>query len=157
MEKRTEEWWDRFFLGMAKYVATASKDPSTQVGSIIVQPDTNLIVGLGYNGFPRGVKDLPERYENRKLKYSLVVHSEVNAIIMAGEKAKGSRLYVWPSFVLPPTCSECAKLVVQSGIKEVVGYEPDLSDERVQRWADSIKVAQQMYEEAGVTWRGIKE
>lgn len=146
--------WDRRFLELAKHISTWSKDPSTKVGAVLVGPN-NLVVGIGYNGFPRGVEDSEERLNDRETKYAMVVHAEANALLMAGDKAKGARLYVWPSFILPPTCSECAKLVIQSGITEVVGYEPDLTNPRVQRWSQSIGVAAQMYKEAVVTWRGI--
>ena len=158
-----EEWfdmttqnpkWDRRFLELAKHISTYSKDPSTKVGAIIVD-DNHLVVGMGYNGFPRGVEDTEERLNDREQKYAMVVHAEANAILMAGGRCKGTTLYVYPSFVLPPICNECAKLVIQSGIREVVGYEPDLNDERAKRWAKSIGVSQQMCKEAGVTWRSL--
>jgi len=147
--------WDRRFLELAKHIAQWSKDPSTKVGAIITRG--NEVVGIGYNGFPRGVFDLPERLNDRPTKYQFVVHAEANAILMAGEKAKGATIYVWPSFVLPPLCNECAKLVIQSGIKEVVGYEPGIADARYARWNESINIAGTMCEEAGVSWRGVKE
>jgi dCMP deaminase len=151
------ENWDRKYLGLAKYVAeTWSKDPSTKVGAVVVNYDYNQEF-IGYNGFPKGVQDLPERYTDRELKYKLVVHAEVNAILKAGKLAKGATLYVYPSFSLPPVCNECAKLVIQSGIKEVVSFEPDPLDPRVKRWADSISISKTMFEEAGVTWRTLKE
>ena len=149
--------WDRRYLELAKYVAQSwSIDPSTKVGAIVVNHDFQQEF-IGYNGFPRGVKDLPERYADRELKYKLVVHAEANAIRKAGQLARGASLYVWPSFSLPPVCNECAKLVIQAGIKEVVGYEPDLTDLRVQRWLESISISKTMCEEAGVTWRVLKE
>lgn len=149
--------WDRRFLELARHVSTWSKDPSTRVGAVLVRPADHIVLGLGYNGFPRGVVDSEDRLNDRETKYQLVVHAEANAILMAGQAAKGATLYVFPSFVLPPICNECAKLVIQAGIKEVVGYEPDLSDERVKRWMKSIGIAATMCTEAGVTWRGVKE
>ena len=146
--------WDRRFLELAEHISHWSKDPSTKVGAVIVAPG-NLVVGLGYNGFPRGVVDSDSRLNERETKYAMVVHAEANAILMAGDKAKGARLYVYPSFTLPPICSECCKLVIQSGITEVVGYEPDPNDERVQRWKKSIGVSEIMCKEAGVTWRSV--
>ena len=146
--------WDRRFIELARHVSSWSKDPSTKVGAVIVGPN-RLVVGIGYNGFPRGVLDSEDRLNDREQKYAMVVHAEANAIIMAGDKAKGSTLYVYPSFVLPPICNECCKLVIQSGIKEVVGYEPDPNEERAKRWQKSIEVSQQMCKEAGVTWRSI--
>lgn len=152
----SSEKWDRRFIELAKHISQYSKDPSTKVGAVIVGPN-NLVVGLGYNGFPRGVEDSEERLNDREQKYAMVVHAEANAILMAGDRSKGSTLYVYPSFVLPPICNECCKLVIQSGIREVVGYEPDPNEERAKRWAKSIMVSQTMCKEAGVSWRGIKE
>ncbi len=152
-----QEWWDRFFLAMGAHMSTASKDPSTQVGAVIVNPDTNLVLGLGYNGFPRGIKDMEVRYNDRELKYKLVVHAEVNAILMAGKKAKGATLYTYPSFMLPPICTDCCKVAIQAGIKEIVGFivDEDKLSERQLRWKDSIMLARQMCDEAGISYRGI--
>ena len=148
--------WDRKYLDLAKFVSGWSKDPSTKVGAVLV----NYNIGqefVGYNGFPRGVEDLPERYEDRELKYKLVVHAEVNAILKAGNLARGSSLYVYPSFSFPPICNECAKVAIQAGIKEIVGFEPNLNDPRVQRWLNSISVSKTMFEEAGIPWRKLSE
>lgn len=159
LERRTmqaSEKWDRKYLQLAKYVAENwSKDPSTKVGAVLV----NYNLGqefIGYNGFPHGVQDTQERYADRETKYKLVVHAEVNAIIKAGDKARGSTLYVYPSFSSPPICNECAKIAIQSGIKEAVSYGPDLDDPRVLRWMNSITVSKTMFEEAGITWRTLK-
>lgn len=154
---KTTKDWDRFFLGLAQYYAQASKDPSTKVGAVLVQPQSRLVVGLGYNGFARGVLDTEERLNNRELKYKLVVHAEVNALIMAGEKAKGATLYVWPSFIMPPICHDCCKTAIQFGIKEIVGFTPDVDAERQKRWAESIGLARQMCTESGISWREIPE
>ena len=147
--------WDRRFLELAKHISQWSKDPSTKVGAVIVEPRTNLVVGFGYNGFPRGVSDTEARLNDRETKYAMVVHAEANAILMAGSKAQGASLYVFPTFVMPPICSECCKLVIQSGIKSVIGYTPDLTDERAKRWIKSIEISQTMCREAGVTWREV--
>ena len=147
--------WDHRFLKLAEHIAQWSKDPSTKVGAVLVKD--NLVVGLGYNGFPRGVADTEERYENRDTKYKLVVHAEVNAILMAGEKAKGATLFVWPSFMLPPICTECCKVAIQSGVAEIVGYKVDETEltDRQLRWKDSILVSRAMCEEAGIRMRGV--
>lgn len=147
--------WDRRHLAHAKHIASYSKDPSTKVGAVIVQPDTNLVVGLGYNGFPRGVRDSEDRLSNRALKYSLVVHAEVNAILMAKEKAQGATLYVYPAFFTPCICNECCKVAIQAGIKEIVGEKP-VYDERMARWKDSIEISKLMCDEAGVTYREVE-
>lgn len=150
------EKWDRRFLDLAKQVSTWSKDPSTQVGAILVN-DLKQVVGMGYNGFPRGVHDWKERYDDREIKYPMVVHAEVNAIIQAGHEARGSMLYVYPSFMLPPICADCAGAAIQAGIKGIVGYHPDTEDERVKRWAGSISLAKTMWEEAGLEIRAYNE
>lgn len=152
---RGQEWWDRWFLGLAKYYSTASKDPSTQVGAIIVN-DLRIVVGHGYNGFPRGVADTAERLNNRTIKYQYVEHAERNAIFQAGAAARGSTLYVYPSFMMPPICNDCCKGAIQAGIKTIVGFKPDLNDERVKRWADSISISRMMCEEAGIGWREVE-
>lgn len=149
------EKWDRRFLDVAKHVSTWSKDPSTQVGAVLVKD--GKIVGMGYNGFPRGVVDSAERLDNRELKYQIVIHAEVNAILQAGHAAKGATLYVYPSFMLPPVCSNCAGVAIQAGVSGVVGYFPDLEDPRVQRWADNISIAKQMWDEAGLCVRAYAE
>lgn len=151
--------WHKYFLGLAKYVSTASKDPSTQVGAVLVDPETLYVVGMGYNGFPRGVDDTEARYNDRELKYSLVVHAEENAIISAGNKAKGAYLYVWPSFMVPPICSRCCASAIQAGVKMIIGYQEDESNlnERQLRWRDSILLSRMMCDEAGVNYIGINE
>lgn len=136
-EKRVK--WDRRYLALASQVAEWSKDPSTKVGAVIVSPD-NMVVSLGYNGFPRGVNDDPARYLDRPEKYKRVVHAEANAILSAERGPHGCTLY---SSLL--TCNECAKLVIQSGIRRVVAPKPDIT-----RWSNAHEVALEMYQEAGV-------
>lgn len=149
MHKRPDGWWDKFFLGMAEYISTASKDPSTKVGAVIVD-NNRMVVGLGYNGFPRGVADTEERYNDRPTKYKMIVHAEQNAIINAGHRTEGSTIYVYPAFGKPPLCSTCAKSVIQAGIKRVVGYIPQLSSDVIERWSDEIAFSQTMCGEAGL-------
>ena len=148
-----QEKWDRFYLGLAQHYATASKDPSTKVGAILVDPIRNRPVGWGYNGFAEGVADTPERLNVREVKYQLVVHAEVNAILSAGLAARGTTLYVVPSFTLPPICHDCAKTAIQAGVQTIVGFEPDTSDPRVARWVNSIDIAREMWLETGRVWR----
>lgn len=155
-----QDKWDRFYLGLAKYYSTASKDPSTKVGAIAVEfssRQAGRVVGLGYNGFPPGVDDDPARYEDRPTKYKLVTHAEVNACADAGHLARGATLYVYPSFMLPPICNECCKVAIAAGIKEVVGYYVDPNDERAARWKDSIAISKLLCDEAGVSYRGVIE
>lgn len=143
------EKWDRRFLELATHVSTWSKDPSTRVGAVVVN-DERIVVGLGYNGFPRGVADYAERYDDRETKYKLVVHAELNAILNAGSECKDATIYVVPSFGLPPLCSNCAKAVVQAGIKRVVGYEPNVAPDVAVRWADELAAAYLICRESGV-------
>ena len=109
--------WDEYFMGVAKLAACRSKDPSTQVGACVVSPE-NIIISTGYNGMPMGCSDdeFPWARDGEETKYPYVVHAELNAILNAnGRDLRGSRVYV----ALFP-CNECAKAIIQSGIKEVV-------------------------------------
>jgi dCMP deaminase len=109
--------WDEYFMGIAMLAAKRSKDPSTQVGACIVSQD-NIIISTGYNGMPKGCSDdeFPWGREGDDTKYPYVVHAELNAILNAnGRDLRGSRVYV----ALFP-CNECAKAIIQSGVKEVV-------------------------------------
>jgi dCMP deaminase len=139
---RSQLWWDQYFLGLAKSVSAASKDPSTKVGAVITRPD-RTVASLGYNGFPRGIADTDERLNTREIKYGLVVHGEINAILTAREPLHGYTLYTWPFL----TCKNCALLVVQSGIARVVA--PELPEDLKERWKDSLADAQAVYTEAG--------
>jgi dCMP deaminase len=143
------EKWDRRFLGLAAHISDWSKDPSTHVGAVLVN-NLKQVVGMGYNGFARGITDTDERLNNRELKYKLVVHAEVNAILQAGHAARNSVLYVYPSFMIPPICHDCCKAAIQAGIQGIVGFIPDEIDPRVQRWKDSIAISKGMWEEVGL-------
>ena len=108
--------WDEYFMGVAMLAGRRSKDPSTQVGACIVSQD-NIIISTGYNGMPKGCSDdeFPWDREGAETKYPYVVHAELNAILNAnGRDLRGSKLYV----ALFP-CNECAKAIIQSGVKEV--------------------------------------
>lgn len=103
----------------------------------------NRVVGVGFNGFPRGVADTPERLNNRDVKYQLVVHAERNAIHNATSSVAGCTMYV----TLFP-CSTCAGDIIQAGIARIVSPTPD--EERLARWGESWRLSKQMLEEAGV-------
>lgn len=139
--------WTRRYLDMAKEVATWSKDPSTKVGAVAVG-SKGQILSQGYNGFPRGVKDTPERYDVREEKYKYVVHGEMNAIYNAchtGASLDDATLYVTGL----PVCSECAKGIIQVGISKVImEYPKDIPDS----WRESMKTTSSMFLEAGVTF-----
>ncbi len=131
--------WSERFMHLAEHVATWSKDPSTQVGCVIVDKH-NRVVSLGFNGFPRGVKDIVNRYEDKETKYLFVAHAERNALDNAPLSVEGCTLY---SPLLP--CNECAKSIIQKGITKVVSYEP-IEDRPYLRW----DITKQMFHEAGV-------
>ena len=137
--------WDEYFMAVAKLAGMRSKDPNSQVGACIVSED-NKILSMGYNGFPKGCSDddFPWEREGDELstKYVYVVHSELNAILnYGGETLKGAKLYV---SLFP--CNECAKAIIQSGIKTVI-YDCD-------KYAGtfSVMASKKMMESAGVKY-----
>ena len=139
--------WDEYFMGVAKLAAHRSKDPSTQVGACIVSQD-NIIISTGYNGMPKGCSDddFPWDREGAETKYPFVVHAELNAILNAsGRDLRGSRVYV----ALFP-CNECAKAIIQSGVKEVV-Y---LSDKYA--GTPGVQASKRMLDAAGVKYTQLR-
>lgn len=145
MSKRTDYIsWDECFMRMAHVISQRSKDPSTQAGAVIVDKH-NVIIGLGYNGFPRGLSDeeFPWDREGDFLdtKYAYVVHAEENAIYNANARTEGCKIYT----TLFP-CNECAKTLIQNGITQIV-YESDkYHDENI--W----KASRRMLDAAGVKY-----
>jgi len=137
---RGKEWWDKWFVHMAQYVSTASKDPSTQTGAVITDPNRRVI-SVGYNGLAKGVEDLPERLNNREIKYKIIVHCERNALLFANRMVEGCTLYTWPFM----SCSTCCSMVIQAGIKRCVAPWSDNP-----RWKDDFELSHQMFREAGV-------
>ena len=110
--------WDNRFMEMAQVISTWSKDPSSQIGAVVVN-DERRILATGYNGFPKGIADTEERLNNKEEKYSRIIHAEMNALMNAlysGVSLKDSTLYVYGL----PVCSSCAKCVIQAGVKRVV-------------------------------------
>ena len=135
--------WDEYFMGLAHLSAMRSKDPSTQVGAVIVDQE-HKVVGIGYNGLPIGCSDdeFPWEREGDTLntKYAYVVHGELNAILNCkGNDLTGCRIYVG---LFP--CNECAKAIIQSGIKEVVYLSDKYAD------TDIVKASKRMLNAAGV-------
>ncbi|MDA3835224.1 MAG: dCMP deaminase family protein [Spirochaetales bacterium] len=149
LTKRTDYIsWDEYFMGVAILSSHRSKDPSTQVGACIVDREKK-IVGVGYNGFPIGCNDdeLPWDREGDFLdtKYPYVCHAELNAILNSiSRDLRGSSIYV----ALFP-CNECAKAIIQSGIREVV-Y---LSDKYAH--SDIVKASKRMMDQAGLSYRQL--
>ena len=137
--------WDKRFMQMAKFVSTWSKDPSTQVGSIAVRNRT--VIAQGYNGFPRGINDTTTRLDNRTEKYKFMVHAEMNVIYNAAENGvslKDSTVYVYGL----PVCSECAKGLIQAGIKRIVTPYQSVPE----NWKVSTTASQSMFGEVGIRW-----
>lgn len=147
MKRKDYITWDEYFIGVAILASKRSKDPSTQVGACIVNQD-NIILSTGYNGFPLGCSDdaFPWAREGDETKYPYVVHAELNAILNSnGKSLQGATIYV----ALFP-CNECAKAIIQSGIKEVV-Y---LSDKYAE--TDATKASKRMLNAAGVKLRRLE-
>lgn len=134
--------WVNYFMGMAEYVSTKSKDPSTKVGAVIVNSD-NIVVGMGYNGFPRGVKDKKEWLENREIKYEMIIHAEVNAVLNATQSLKGCHIYV-----THPPCARCMAVLIQAGITSVMTKSPP--EDMRQRFAKSYEICDMMSESSGI-------
>ena len=134
--------WDQYFMSMAHLSAMRSKDPNTRVGACIVNPQKR-VVGLGYNGFPMGCSDTKYSWEREgdflETKYPYVVHAELTAILNSIQNLAGCTMYV---SLFP--CNECAKAIIQSGIKTVV-YEDDKYDGSPENMA-----SKRMFLDAGV-------
>ena len=138
--------WDEYFMGVALLSGERSKDPNSQVGACIVSED-NKILSIGYNGFPVGCSDddIPWEREGEYIdtKYPYVCHSELNAILnYTGTTLKNSKIYV----TLFP-CNECAKAIIQAGIKEVIYLSDKYAD------TDGIKVSKKMLNMSNVQYR----
>jgi len=140
--------WDEYFMGVSILSALRSKDPNTKVGACIVNKNKR-IVGIGYNGFPVGCSDLEFPWDREgsflHTKYPFVVHAEANAILNSTTSLEGATIYV---SLFP--CHECSKLIIQSGIKEIV-Y---LSDKY--NGTESDQAAKKMLEAGGVKWRKLE-
>ena len=140
--------WDQYFMAIANIVKSRSKDPVTKVGACIVK--NNKIISTGYNGFPNGLDDnkypwSKEDIDETKNKYYYVVHAELNAILNAEQSVKDSTIYV----TLFP-CNECAKAIIQSGIKKVIYYtRPIYKNEESEA---KIRAVQKMFDDAGVIY-----
>lgn len=136
--------WDKKFVELSNLVATWSKDTNTKVGAVIVDQD-NIVMSMGYNGFPRGCDDSIESRYDRPDKYLFTEHAERNAIYQAGRHGvslKGSSIYVT---MFP--CADCARAIIQCGVSKIIAPEPDVNHEK---WGKHFRVALQMCEEAKV-------
>lgn len=144
--------WDEYFMGIAKLSALRSKDPSTQVGACIVSSD-NRILSIGYNGAPNGYEDKYFPWEREGLpletKYLYVCHAEMNAILnFRGNKKdlEGAKLYV---DLFP--CNECAKIIIQSGIKEVIYLSDKYKDQ------DNFKASKKLFDICGISYKKLEK
>lgn len=153
------ERWDRHFLGLALYHSRLSKDPSTRVGSVVVGPD-HEILSAGFNGFPRGIADTPERLNDRDTKLKLVVHAEMNALLAAartGMRLHNCTLYlaatdesgaIWGG----PPCTRCTVEIIQVGIREIVSFPVKTAPSR---WHEDLALARKLIAEAQIRYREI--
>ena len=147
MKRQDYMSWDEYFMGVALLASCRSKDPNTQVGACIVSPE-NIILSTGYNGFPVGCSDdeYPWEREGEQTKYPYVVHAELNAILNAsGKSLRNARLYV---DLFP--CNECAKAIIQSGIREVIYLSDKYAD------TPATLASKRMLRSAGVTVRHLE-
>jgi len=132
--------WDQRFQALACHISDWSKDPSTKVGAVLVDPQ-NRVISLGFNGFARGVEDAPELYKNRETKYRRVIHAERNALLFAERPLDRAILYTWP--FMP--CSTCASMFIQKNIDRVVSPAGGPA-----RWRADMEEALRLFSEAGV-------
>ncbi len=137
--------WDKRFVSLAREISTWSKDPSTKIGAVIVNDDRRILA-TGYNGFPKGIEDSPERYADKSTKYDHVIHAEMNAIYNAtynGTPLRDSTIYVWGL----PVCNDCARGIIQVGIKRVVmSTETDIPE----KWVAAFSKSLNLFVESGV-------
>lgn len=131
--------WDERFLSLSGVVSSWSKDPSTKVGAVVVDDDRRVI-SLGYNGFPKGVKD-DGRLDDRESKYKIITHAEANALLFASETLKGHTIYTYP--FMP--CSRCSGLIIQAGIRRVVSFV-----NTNERWEEDFDISRRILCEAGL-------
>jgi dCMP deaminase len=146
MGKFTDQKWIDRYLGLAREVSTWSKDPSRKIGAVAVSA-TGQVLSTGYNGFPKGIIDLKERYDDRPTKYRYVVHAEMNCIYNAtynGTSLYGSSMFVWGL----PICSECAKGLIQVGIKNL--YWKSGEESVPVSWVESFEFTKELLDEAGI-------
>jgi len=117
--------WDQRFISLAREISTWSKDPSTKIGAVIVNDDRRILA-TGYNGFPKGIEDTAERYENKEVKYETVIHAEMNAIYNAtynGISLRDSTIYVWGLPVVMIVQEVLSKLVLKELLCQLMIYQ----------------------------------
>jgi dCMP deaminase len=135
--------WDEFYLGLAKYMSTRSKDPSTKVGAVIVRHDRS-VCSVGYNGFPQDMPDDEELYNNRDEKYSRIIHAEINALTFAREEVSGYTLFTYP--FMP--CDRCFVQLAQNQIWRMVAPKP--TADQLTRWGTAFDKVRQYAKEMSI-------
>ena len=136
--------WDKRFLKLAKHISKWSKDPSTQVGCVVVGPDRE-VRSTGFNGLPRGIEDNDERLNDREIKYPLICHAEENAIMHAARI--GISLKDCTAYVTWPPCTRCARSLIQAGISTIIYPE---NTEIPERWMADFNLSLNMLKEANI-------
>lgn len=155
----TEQRWHEHYFEECLRQAAFSHDPNTQVGCVIVSSTKIMELSSGFNQFPIGIKETPERLNDRDLKLSLMVHAELNAICFAaryGISLMGSTLYLtatdhtglkWGG----PPCSKCMPHIIQAGIKKIISRPPKL----ISKWADDLAISREYIREAKLDYEEI--
>jgi len=147
--------WHEFYIGMAKYVSSKSKDRSTKLGAVAVDSTSMAQLAIGFNGFPRGIDDNNPRYHERPLKYAVTEHAERNVIYNCarhGIALDGATLYMHYE---PFPCSPCARGIIQSGIVRVIGNDVTF-DGKGPQWTEDLQIAKGLLLEAGVELFSLK-
>lgn len=139
--------WDKRFMSLAREVSQWSRDPSTKIGAVAVGTQKQILA-TGYNGFPRGISDSDDRLNERETKYKYTVHGEMNCIYNAtlnGVSLNGADIYIYGL----PVCSECAKGIIQVGIKKVFACYPETVPEK---WTESNALTSTMFHEVNIEY-----
>ena len=139
--------WNNRFMNLAQEISTWSKDPRKKIGAVAIDPDDRRILSTGYNGFPKEISD-DIRLNDREIKSDYIIHAEANCIYNAtftGISLKGAYLYVFGL----PVCNECAKAIMQVGIKKVFYSYDELAPEDL-KWEQAFIKTRKMFDEANV-------
>lgn len=144
----SQDKWDRRFFKLAEHISLWSKDPSTKCGAVITD-QYNRVISLGFNGYPRSIKD--HDLDNREVKYLKVLHAEQNCLIFANRNLSGCTIYTYPF----APCSQCMAAIIQSGITTIITKKA--SQELQERWGISNSVGFEMVEQAGITIKFLEK
>lgn len=145
IKKKTADKWDRRYFSLAKRISSWSKDPKAKVGAVLLNRQ-GWPIALGYNGFPAGVEDNVDKLEDGRLKNQMVVHAEQNTLLCSGSRARQGSLYVYGK----PVCPRCAVLIIQAGLRRVLGIQPDPKNNPGSDTHRDGVISLEMFKEAGV-------